>query len=96
MIFIVGRISQPKNPHIAIQFCDQSTTYLAIHLKAIAILGERIAITFFSENTWEVFGDLSEIQFDETVYVMILSYQSFTIFLSIGRLSVPGIHCLTT
>ena len=66
-------------------------------LKAIVVLGERIAVIFFSETIFEVLGDISDIQFDGTFYVVPrLFYQLFTIFLSIGRHSIPGIHCLMT
>ena len=98
MMFRARRASQPTIPKTAIQFRDQlPTTNFAFHLKAIVVLGERIAVIFFSETIFQVLGDISDIQFDGTFYVVPrLFYQLFTIFLSIGRHSIPGIHCLMT
>ena len=70
-MFRAKRASQPKIPQIAIQFFDQlPTTNFAIHLKASVILSEHIAVIFFSENICEVLGDISDIQFDGTFYVV--------------------------
>ena len=42
-------------------------------------------------------GDISDIQFDGTFYVVPkLFYQLFTIFISIGTHTLPAIHCLMT
>ena len=55
------------NSKTAIQFCDQlPATNFAIHLKGIVLLGERIAVIFFSETIFEVLGDISDNQFDDT------------------------------
>ena len=71
MMFRARRISQPKIPLTAIQFCDQfPTTNFSIHLKASIILDERIAVLFFSEKLYDILGDISDIQFDCTFYVL--------------------------
>ena len=87
MMFRARRTSQPKIPLTAIQFRDQlPTTNFSIHLKASIILDERIAVIFFSEKLYDILGDISDIQFDGTFYVVPrLFYQLFTIFLSIGK-----------
>ena len=98
MMFRARRAIQPTIPQTSIEFCDQlPTTNFAIHLKAIVILHERIAVGFFSDKIYDILGDIYDIQFDGSFYVVPrLFYQLFTIFLSTERHSIPVIHCLMT
>ena len=97
-MFRARRSSQPTIPKSAIAFCEQlPTTNFAMNFRATITLDERIAVIFFSEKIYNVIGDIINIQFDGTFYVVPrLFYQLFTIFLTIGRHTLPAIHCLMT
>ena len=90
--------SQPRLPKSAVEFCEMlPTTNFAANLKATIKLDERIAIIFFSEKISTLMADIHDIQYDGTFYVVPkLFYQLFTIFLTVGRHSIPAIHCLMT
>ena len=61
------------------------------------MVDERIAVIFFSEQIHNLIGDICDIQFDGTFYVVPkLFYQLFTVFISIGTHTIPAIHCLMT
>ena len=90
--------SQPKIPMSVSEFCEMlPTTSFAINLKATIKLDARVAVIFFSEKIYEIMADVHDIQYDGTFHVVPkLLYQLFTIFLSIGRNTIPAIHCLMT
>ena len=98
LMFRARRTSQPIIPKSAIEFCDLlPTTNFALNLKATITLSDRIAVIFFSEKIHIMIGDISDIQFDGTFYVVPrIFYQLFTIFISIGTHTLPAIHCLMT
>ena len=87
--------SQPKIPTSVSEFCEMlSTTSFAINLKATIKLEERVAIIFFSEKITKIMADVHDSQYDSTFHVVPkLFYQLFTVFLSIGRNTIPAIHC---
>ena len=58
MMFRARRAIQPTIPQTSIEFCDQlPTTNFAIHLKAIVILHERIAV-FFSLTKYTIYWEI--------------------------------------
>ena len=77
--------SQPKIPTSVSEFCEMlPTTSITINLKATIKLEERVEI-------------VHDIQYDGTFHVVPkLFYQLFTVYLSIGRNTIPAIHCLMT
>ena len=73
------------------------TTSFAIYFIATIKLEERVAVIFLSDKIDEIIVDVHDIQYDGTFHVVPkLFYQLFTIFLSIGRNTIPAIHCLKT
>ena len=97
-MFRARRASQPIIPISAIEFCDLlPTTNFALNLKATITLDEKRAVIFFSEKIHSMMGDIYDIQFDGTFYVVPkIFYQLFTIFILIGTHALPAIHCLMT
>ena len=90
-MFRARRTSQPIILKSAMEFCEQlPSTNFAVNFKTAIILEERIAVIFFSEKIHNMIGDICDIQFDCTFYVVLkLFYQLFTIFISIGE-HTPG------
>ena len=71
LMFRARRSSQPTIPKSAIAFCEQlPTTNFAMNFRATITLDERIAVIFFSEKIYDVIGDIINIQFDGTFYVV--------------------------
>ena len=97
-MFRARRLLQPKIHASASEFCQQlPETSFALHLKATITLENRIAIIFFSDHIYEFVNNISSIQFDGTFQTVPKQfYQLWTVFLSFGNHSIPGIHCLLT
>ena len=96
LMFRARRTSQPIIPKSAMEFCEKlPSTNFALNFKAAIILDERIAVIFLSEKIHNMIGDICDIQFDGTFYIVPkLFYQLFTIFISIGTHTLPAIYCL--
>ena len=56
---------------------------------------ELIAAVFYSEQMVVPLAEITNVQFDRTFFtVPKRSFQLWTIFVSVGRHSLPAIHCL--
>ena len=72
-------------------------TPIGKHLKFSVTNGNQVAVVFFSDEIQALLVEASSIQFDGTFDVVpIQFYQLWTIFISVGRHTVPAIHCLMT
>ena len=89
---------QPKIPSTATEFIDMlGATPLGKHFKFSVTTGNQVAVVFFSDEIQALLVEASSIQFDGTFDVVpIQFYQLWTIFISVGRHTVPAIHCLMT
>ena len=87
---------QPKIPLTATEFVEMlSTTSLGAHFKFSVRSGDQIGVVFFSDEMRSILSESTNIQFDGTFYtVPVQFYQLWTIFISIGRYTLPAIHCL--
>ena len=92
------RRSQPKIPSNAIQLSDMlpTTTFGNFHKRTVSLDGQT-ALIFFSDKIVDLMPQMNDIQFDGTFYCVPRQfYQLWTIFVSVGRHSLPAIHCLMT
>ena len=89
---------QPKVPQSDIEFIDLLvSTPLGVHYKFYVTSGNQIAVVFFSDEITDLLTEATNIQFDGTFYtVPILFYQLWTIFVSVGRYTIPAAPCLLT
>ena len=72
-------------------------TPLGKHFKFSVTNGNQVAVVFFSDEIQALLVEASSIQVDGTFDVVpIQFYQLWTIFISVGRHTVPAIHCLMT
>ena len=54
-------------------------------------------MVFFSDEIRVLLAEATHIQFDGTFYtVPVQFYQLWTIFIAVGRHSIPAVHCLMT
>ena len=90
-----GRFNQ-RFPLTADEFCEMlPTTPYGQFFKIQVTCGEHTAVIFFSEQMATLLSDVTNIQFDGTFYTVPIQFtQLWTIFVSVGRHSLPGIHCL--
>ena len=97
-MFRSRRKLQSKIPHTASELCEMlPTTGFANNLKAIVTQNDGIGVIFFSDEVEKIGSDISKIQFDGTFHtVPDQFYQLWTIFFSVGRHTLPAIHCLLT
>ena len=92
------RMLQPKIPANATEFSEMlPTTTFGQFCRSSVSVNNHTAIIFFSNKLKDSLPQISSIQFDGTFYtVPVQFYQLWTIFITVGRYSLPGIHCLMT
>ena len=65
------------------------------HFKFAARSGDQIAAVFYSEQMSTFLAEITNVQFDGTFFTVPEQFfQLWTIFVSVGRHSLPAIHCL--
>ena len=65
------------------------------YFKFTATSGDHIATVFYSEQMNMFLAEITNMQFDGTFNTVPKQfYQLWTIFVSVGRYSLPAIHCL--
>ena len=71
-----------------------TTTFGKFHKRTVSLNGQT-ALIFFSDKIFDLMPQMNDIQFDGTFYCVPRQfYQLWTIFVSVGRYSLPTIHCL--
>ena len=92
------RTLQPKIPQSAIEFSDMlSSTALGIYHKFTVSCNGQIGVVFFSDQMKTFMHEVTNIQFDGTFFtVPVQFFQLWTIFVAVGRNTLPAIHCLLT
>ena len=72
-----------------------STTTFRQFYRCSVSIDNHTAIIFFSNKLKNLLPQIRSIQFDGTFYtVPVQFYQLWTIFIAVGRYTLPGIHCL--
>ena len=89
---------QPIIPLTASEFCDLlPTTTFGDYYKFSVRCGNDIGVVFYSEQMSTLLSEITNIQFDGTFFtVPIQFFQLWTIFVAVGKHSLPAIHCLMT
>ena len=97
-MFRSRRKLQPNIPATALEFSQLlSTTRYAVNVKASVMLNEGIGMIFFSDKLYDFISDMNDIQFESTFQTVPKQfYQLWTILFSVGKHSLPAIHCLMT
>ena len=92
------RTLQPKIPLTATEFCDMLvTSTFADNFKFSVTKVSQTAVVFFSDEIRTLFNETTNIQFDGTFQTVPKQFvQLWTIFVSVGRHTMPAIHCLMT
>ena len=92
------RMLQPKIPTNAVEFSEMlATTSFGKFFRCSVSINNQTAMIFFSDKVQNILPQISNIQFDGTLYtVPVQFYQLWTIFLTADRYTIPGIHCLMT
>ena len=92
------RTCQPKIPLTAAEFLDMlGTTALGVHFKLSVSSENQTAVIFFSDEIRALLIEATNIQFDGTFYTVPNQfYQLWTIFVAVGRHTIPAVHCLMT
>ena len=92
------KTSQPKIPRTAIELLEMlGTTLLGMHFQHSVTSENQTAVVFFSNEMRTSLAEFTNIQFDGTFdTVPIQFYQLWTIFIAVGRHTIPAIHCLMT
>lgn len=90
------RKTHPKLPLTASEFVDMlPTTSLGVHFKFSVRCEDQVGVVFFSDEIRSILSEVTNIQFDGTFYtVPVQFYQLWTIFIAVGRHTLPAIHCL--
>ena len=93
-----ARTLQPKILLTATEFCNMLlASTLKDHLKYRVALGSQTATIFFSDEMKTFLNEATNIQFDGTFQTVLVQFlQLWTIFVSVGRHTMPAIHCLMT
>ena len=80
----------------ASEFCDIiPTTQLGKFFKFSVTRGNQTGVVFFSERMSGFLSEVSNIQFDDTFYTVPKQFtKMWTIIVSVGRHTLPAIHCL--
>ena len=89
---------EPKIPSNASEFLDliPNTTY-GKYFQFSVTSSDHTGVIFFSEKMSEFLSEVTNIQFDGTFYTCpVQFYQLWTVFVSVGRHTLPAIHCLLT
>ena len=92
------RTLQPKIPLTATEFCNMllASTFKD-HFKYRVVLGSQTAAIFFSDEMKTFLNEATNIQFDGTFQTVPVQFlQLWTIFVSVGRHTMPAIHCFMT
>ena len=92
------RMEQPKIPTNATQFSEiLPTTTFGKFLKSSVSVDNQTVIIFFSDKLQTFLPQVKCIQFDGTFQTIPVQFsQLWTIFISVDRYTLPGIHCLMT
>ena len=73
------------------------TTPYGEYFKIYVTCGEQTGVIFFSEQMSTLLSEVTSIQFDWTFYTVPTQFsQLWTVYVSVGRHTVPAIHCLMT
>ena len=73
------------------------TSTFADNFKFSVTRGGQTAVVFFSDEIRTLFNETTNIQFDGTFQTVSNQFiQLWTIFVSVGRHTMPAIHCLMT
>ena len=97
-MFRARKTLEPKIPQTALEFSDMiTTTNFGKYYKFSVSVGNEIGVVFISEPMKDFLSQITNIQYDGTFFtVPIQFYQLWTIFISVGRHTLPAIHCLLT
>ena len=89
---------QPKIPPTASELCAMlPTTDFGNYYKFSVTCGNQTAVVFFSDKMNNFLTEVTNIQFDGTFFtVPVQFFQLWTIFVAVGRHTLPAIHCLMT
>ena len=92
------RMLQPKIPPTASEFCAMlPTTAFGDYYKFSVTCGNQTAVVFFSDKMNDFLTEVMNIQFDRTFFALpIQFFQLWTLFVAVGRHTLPAIHCLMT
>ena len=73
------------------------TTTFGKYFKFSVTNGDHTGIVFFSEQMIGFLSEVTNIQFDGTFFAVPIQFtQLWTVFVSVGRHTLPAIHCLMT
>ena len=88
---------QPKIPPTASELCAiLPTTDFGNYYKFSGTCGNQTAVVFFSDKMNNFLTEVTNIQFDGTFFTVPVQFsQLWTIFVAVGRHTLPTIHCLT-
>ena len=97
-LYRARRTLQPKIPLSAPQFVEMlPTTTMGKYYKYSVTTSEQTGVIFFSEQMQTFLNEVTNVQFDGTFYTVPTQFsQLWTIFVSVGRHTLPAIHCLIT
>ena len=97
-MFRARKTVEPRIPHTAFEFSDMiTTTSFGKYYKFGVSVGNEIGVIFLSDQMNEFLSQVTNIQYDGTFFtVPIQFYQLWTILISVGRHTLPAIHCLLT
>ena len=88
---------EPKIPLNASEFGDMiHTITFGKYLKFSVTSGDQTGVVFFSEQMSEFISEVTNIQFDGTFSQYPYNLLNYGEYLSVGRHSLPAIHCLMT
>ena len=92
------RTLQPKIPQSASEFSEMlSSTHLGTYHKFTVTCDGQTGVFFFSDQMKTFMAEVTNIQFDGTFYTVPNQfYQLWTVFVSVGRNTLPAIHYLLT
>ena len=92
------RMLQPKIPVDASEFCDMLPgTNFGSYFQFSVVCGNQSAAIFFSDAMRTFLTEVTNVQFDGTFYTVPIQFcQLWTIFVAVGRHTLPAIHCLMT
>ena len=88
----------PKIPPTASEFCAMLPAMaFGDYYKFSVTCGNQTAVVFFSDKMTNFLTEVTSIQFNGTFFtVPIQFFQLWTIFVAVGRHTLPAIHCLMT
>ena len=92
------RTLHPKIPLTASEFCGMlpSTTLGEFHQCSVTS-GVDTGVVFYSSEMSTLLAEVTNIQFDGTFYTVPTQFgQLWTIFVAVGRHTLPALHCLMT